>query len=39
MDGGTIEADEKDKGKVLYEQIIAAFNSCQNYCIYEKRMC
>ncbi len=37
-DGGAVEADEKDKQrqKVLYEQIIAAFKSCQNYRIYEK---
>lgn len=36
MDGGAVEADEKDKQrqKVLYEQIIAAFKSCQNYRIY-----
>lgn len=40
-DGGAVEADEKDKQrqKVLYEQIIAAFKSCQNYRIYEKRAC
>lgn len=39
MDGGTAEADVKDKGKVLYEQIIAALKLCQNYHIYEKSMC
>lgn len=38
MDGGTVEADEKDEDKVLYEQIIAAFKLCQNYRIYEKSM-
>lgn len=40
-DGGAVEAYEKDKQrqKVLYEQIIAASKSCQNYRIYEKSAC
>lgn len=40
-DGGAVEAYEKDKQrqKVLYEQIIAASKSCQNYRIYEKSTC